>query len=240
MEIKKSEKADLEKHKGTSLLIGYIVALALLFACFEYTTRDYVETEPVIYAASAVSEEEVIPITQPIFQAAPPPPANAPQVFEVLNVVDNNKEIAEEEEIESTEASTEAISGPSGPVVTGPVVTGPVTAVEEETDEGQIFQVVEQMPEFPGGMEALMKYLQKNIKYPSRAQDNNVQGRVMVTFVVNKDCSIVDPEVIKAVDKDLDNEALRVVKGMPKWNPGKQRGKPVRVKYTVPVTFRLQ
>ena len=160
--------------------------------------------------------------------------------FEVLNVVENNKEIAEEEEIESTEASTEAISGPSGPVVTGPVVTGPVTAVEEETDEGQIFQVVEQMPEFPGGMEALMKYLQKNIKYPSRAQDNNVQGRVMVTFVVNKDGSIVDPEVIKAVDKDLDNEALRVVKGMPKWNPGKQRGKPVRVKYTVPVTFRLQ
>ena len=240
MEIKKSEKADLEKHKSTSLLIGYIVALALLFACFEYTTRDYVEHEPVIYAASAVSEEEVIPITQPIFQAAPAPPANAPQVFEVLNVVDNNKEIAEEEEIESTEASTEAISGPSGPVVTGPVVTGPVTAVEEETDEGQIFQVVEQMPEFPGGMEALMKYLQKNIKYPSRAQDNNVQGRVMVTFVVNKDGTIVDPEVIKAVDKDLDNEALRVVKSMPKWNPGKQRGKPVRVKYTVPVTFRLQ
>ena len=96
MEIKKSEKADLEKHKGTSLLIGYIVALALLFACFEYTTRDYVENEPVIYAASAVSEEEVIPITKPIFQAAPPPPANAPQVFEVLNVVDNNKEIDEE------------------------------------------------------------------------------------------------------------------------------------------------
>ena len=76
MEIKKSEKADLEKSKSTSLLIGYIVALALLFACFEYTTRDFVETEPVIYAASAVSEEEVIPITQPIFQDAPPPPAN--------------------------------------------------------------------------------------------------------------------------------------------------------------------
>jgi len=239
MEIKKSPKADLEKQKSTSLLLGYIIGLGLLFAAFEYTTRDHVETEPVIYATSVVSEEEVVPITQPIFTAAPPPPANAPKVAEILNIVDDNKEIAEEE-VQSTEASTEAISGPSGPVSTGPVVVQGPVAVEEESDEGQIFQVVEQMPEFPGGMNALMNYLQKNIKYPSVAQDNGIQGRVMVTFVVNKDGSIVDPEVIKAVDPSLDKEALRVIKAMPKWNPGKQRGKPVRVKYTVPVTFRLQ
>ena len=237
MEIKKSKKADLEKTRGTSMLIGYIVALAVMFAAFEWTTRDYVETEPVVYSAYAQMEEEIVPITQPIFTAAPPPPADAPQVAEILDIVDNNEEIVEEK-IETSESTTEAISGPvaqvSGPVATGPVVT------EEASDEGEIFQVVEQMPEFPGGMQALMAYLSKNIKYPSVAQDNGIQGRVLVSFVVNKDGSIVDPEVIKSVDAALDKEAMRVIKAMPKWNPGKQRGKPVRVKYTVPVLFRLQ
>ena len=219
------------------MLIGYIVALAVMFAAFEWTTRDYVETEPVVYSAYAQMEEEIVPITQPIFTAAPPPPADAPQVAEILDIVDNNEEIVEEK-IETSESTTEAISGPvaqvSGPVATGPVVT------EEASDEGEIFQVVEQMPEFPGGMQALMAYLSKNIKYPSVAQDNGIQGRVLVSFVVNKDGSIVDPEVIKSVDAALDKEAMRVIKAMPKWNPGKQRGKPVRVKYTVPVLFRLQ
>ncbi|MBO7102648.1 MAG: energy transducer TonB [Bacteroidaceae bacterium] len=237
MEIKKSKKADLEKTRGTSMLIGYIVALAVMFAAFEWTTRDYVETEPVVYAAYAQMEEEIVPITQPIFTAAPPPPADAPQVAEILDIVENDEEIVEEKIAES-ESTTEAISGPVAQV-TGPVATGPVV-VEEASDEGEIFQVVEQMPEFPGGMQALMAYLSKNIKYPSVAQDNGIQGRVLVSFVVNKDGSIVDPEVIKSVDAALDKEAMRVIKAMPKWNPGKQRGKPVRVKYTVPVLFRLQ
>ena len=237
MEIKKSKKADLEKTRGTSMLIGYIVALAVMFAAFEWTTRDYVETEPVVYAAYAQMEEEIVPITQPIFTAAPPPPADAPQVAEILDIVENDEEIVEEKIAES-ESTTEAISGPVAQV-SGPVATGPVV-VEEASDEGEIFQVVEQMPEFPGGMQALMAYLSKNIKYPSVAQDNGIQGRVLVSFVVNKDGSIVDPEVIKSVDAALDKEAMRVIKAMPKWNPGKQRGKPVRVKYTVPVLFRLQ
>ena len=237
MEIKKSKKADLEKTRGTSMLIGYIVALAVMFAAFEWTTRDYVETEPVVYAAYAQMEEEIVPITQPIFTAAPPPPADAPQVAEILDIVENDEEIVEEK-IETSESTTEAISGPVAQV-SGPVATGPVV-VEEASDEGEIFQVVEQMPEFPGGMQALMAYLSKNIKYPSVAQDNGIQGRVLVSFVVNKDGSIVDPEVIKSVDAALDKEAMRVIKAMPKWNPGKQRGKTVRVKYTVPVLFRLQ
>ena len=237
MEIKKSKKADLEKTRGTSMLIGYIVALAVMFAAFEWTTRDYVETEPVVYAAYAQMEEEIVPITQPIFTAAPPPPADAPQVAEILDIVENDEEIVEEK-IETSESTTEAISGPVAQV-SGPVATGPVV-VEEASDEGEIFQVVEQMPEFPGGMQALMAYLSKNIKYPSVAQDNGIQGRVLVSFVVNKDGSIVDPEVIKSVDAALDKETMRVIKAMPKWNPGKQRGKPVRVKYTVPVLFRLQ
>ncbi|MCH5175125.1 MAG: energy transducer TonB [Prevotellaceae bacterium] len=238
MEVKKSKKADLEGQKGTGLLIGYIVALATMFACFEYTTREYVETDVVYATTSFVSEEEVIPITQPIFTAAPPPPADAPQVAEILDIVDDNTEI-QEETIETSESTDQAITGPTAPV-TGPVIAGPPAPVQEESDEGEIFEVVEQNPQFPGGDQALMAWLTKNLKYPSVAQENGIQGRVMVSFVVNKDGSIVDPKIIRSVDPSLDKEAIRVVSAMPKWTPGRQRGKTVRVKYSLPVTFRLQ
>lgn len=239
MEIKKTYKADLEHTKNTGLLLGYIFALALLFVAFEWTTREYIETEPVVYAASYASmEEEVPPVTQPIFfTAAVAPPADAPQVAEILDIVDDNTEITEEA-IQSSEATTEAISGPVGHV-SGPVATGPV-ATEEASDEGEVFQVVEQMPEFPGGMDALMLYLGKNIKYPASAQENGIQGRVIIEFTVNKDGSIVDPVVRKSLDPACDKESMRVIKAMPRWKPGKQRGKAVRVRYTVPVLFRLQ
>ena len=99
--------------------------------------------------------------------------------------------------------------------------------------------VVEEMPEFPGGQAALMSFIAKSIKYPVVAQENGIQGRVTCSFVVNKDGSIVDAEVIRGIDPSLDKEALRVINTMPKWKPGKQRGKPVRVKFTVPINFRL-
>ena len=236
MEIKKSKRADLEGQKSTGLLIGYIVTLAAVFVAFEYTTREYVETDVVYSTSSFVSEEEVVPITQPIFTAAPPPPAEAPQVAEILDIVDNDTEIVEEE-IESTESTTEAISGPVAHV-SGPAM-GPPTASMEEGDEGEVFEIVEQNPSFPGGTEELMKWLQKNLKYPASAQENGIQGRVLVQFVVNKDGSIVEPKVIRGVDPALDKEAMRVVSAMPKWQPGKQRGKTVRVRFTLPVTFRL-
>ena len=108
---------------------------------------------------------------------------------------------------------------------------------EEET---KVFDVVEQMPQFPGGQQALFEYLPKNIKYPVIAEENGVQRRVIVTFVVERDGSITDVKVVKSVDPSLDKEAQRVVKAMPHWIPGKQNGSAVRVKYTVPVTFRLQ
>lgn len=236
MEIKKSKKADLEGQKSTSMLIGYIFALGAIFAAFEWTTRDYKETDPVLYAAYAPMEEEVPPVTQPIFQAAPPPPVEAPQVAEILDIVDDDEEI-EEEEIQSSEDTNEATSGPvaqtSGPVMTGPAITG------DASDEDEIFDIVEQMPEYPGGQGELLKYLGKNIKYPARAQREGLQGTCVIEFVVNRDGSVVDPKVVKPLDAECDAEALRVVRAMPKWKPGMQRGKPVRVKYTVPVAFRL-
>ena len=104
----------------------------------------------------------------------------------------------------------------------------------------EVFEVVEQMPSFPGGDKALLEYLSNNIKYPVVAQENGVQGRVVVSFVVEKDGSITDVKVVRSVDPSLDKEAARVVKSMPRWIPGKQNGSAVRVKYNVPVSFKLQ
>ena len=120
------------------------------------------------------------------------------------------------------------------------VAAPPPTQAPKPEVATKVFDVVEEMPSFPGGQGALMQYLASNIKYPVVAQENGVQGRVIVQFVVNSDGTIVDPVVVRGVDPYLDKEALRVISTMPKWKPGKQRGKAVRVKYTVPVMFRLQ
>ncbi len=117
------------------------------------------------------------------------------------------------------------------------IATEPVKPKEEEN---KVFDVVEQMPSYPGGMGALMQYLSNNIKYPVIAEENGIQGRVICTFVVERDGSITDVKIAKGVDPSLDREAMRVVKSMPRWIPGKQNGSAVRVKYTLPVTFRLQ
>ncbi len=111
---------------------------------------------------------------------------------------------------------------------------------EPKEEETKVFDVVEQMPSFPGGQSALMEYLSKNVKYPVVAQENGVQGRVVVSFVVERDGSITDVKVVKSVDPSLDREAMRVISSMPNWIPGKQNGSAVRVKFNVPVSFRLQ
>ncbi len=227
MEVKKSPKADLEGKKSTWLLVGYVLVLALMFVAFEWSERDKkVVTDTGI--VDIVFEEEMIPITEQEPPKQAPPPPVAPPVEEVLEIVDDKADV-EETTIQASDDNT-AVE----------IKYVPVEVEEEEPEEQQIFQVVEEMPEFPGGMGECLKFLGKNIKYPTISQENGVQGRVIIQFVVNKDGSIVDPAVVRGVDPYLDKEALRVVKLMPKWKPGKQRGKAVRVKYTVPVTFKLQ
>ena len=228
MEVKKSPKADLENKKTTNLLAGAIIILAVLFVGFEWSERDKkVTTDTGI--ETVIFEEEIIPITEQEQPKQAPPPPEAPKVEEVLEIMDNDSEV-EESTIQASDDTQAAVE----------VKYTPVEVEEEDVEEQQIFQVVEEMPEFPGGMAECMKFLSKNIKYPTISQENGVQGRVIVQFVVNRDGSIVDPVVVRGVDPYLDKEALRVISSMPKWKPGKQRGKAVRVKYTVPVMFRLQ
>lgn len=229
MEIKKTPKADLENKKSTWLLVGYVIVLAFMFIAFEWTKRDIkIDTSQAI--TDLVFEEEIIPITEQPEQAAPPPPPAAPPIAETLTIVEDDADV-EETTIATSEETNQAVE----------IKYVPVAVEEEEPEERTIFEVVEQMPEFPnGGMAGLMQYLSKNIKYPTIAQENGTQGRVTVQFVVNRDGSIVDAKVLRGVDPYLDKEAIRVISSMPKWKPGMQRGKAVRVKYTVPVMFRLQ
>ena len=125
-------------------------------------------------------------------------------------------------------------------IVLAIMVTLSINAQSEATHvEEKVYDVVEEMPQFPGGPSALFEYLSNNLQYPVVAEENGVQGRVIVTFIVEKDGSISNAKVVKAVDPALDKEAIRLVESMPNWIPGKQNGEPVRVKYTVPVTFRL-
>ena len=114
------------------------------------------------------------------------------------------------------------------------------TQTEAKVDENGIHQVCEEMPEFPGGMRECMNWLSKNVNYPATAQEKGIQGRVIIQFVVERDGSITEPKVVRGVDPDLDKEALRVVSAMPNWKPGKHKGEAVRVKYTLPVMYRLQ
>ena len=230
MEIKKSRKADLEGGKGLSILMGIVVGLAVLFVGFEWGTQEKtIQKDEGI--ADIIAEEEIDITRQEETPPPPPPPPPVEQVAEVLNVVEDDVEVENTDLLSSEDNQAEAQTQTYVP----PVVKGE----EEEESSQQIFMVVEEMPEFPGGQAALMSFIAKSIKYPVVAQENGIQGRVTCSFVVNKDGSIVDAEVIRGIDPSLDKEALRVINTMPKWKPGKQRGKPVRVKFTVPINFRL-
>ena len=229
LEVKKSAHVNLEQHKTTWLLIGYILVFGVLFVAFEWTATEKKHTGEIVSAGILLEEEIMVPITMPEKKVVPPPP-QAKQITEILEIVDDEAEI-EESELASVEETGEVVEiADVGNVV-----------VEDIPEEEPILQIVEQMPEFPGGMAALMKYLKETINYPRISRENGSQGKAFINFVVNTDGSIQDIEVLRSSsDPYLDKEAMRVVGGMPKWNPGKQAGKAVRVRFTLPVTFRLK
>ena len=217
MEVKKNPKVDLEKKRSLYLQIGFIIALLLVYAAFEYKNYDKSS-----YNLGDLNlddlEEEIIPITKQEQKPPPPPPPPPPEIIEI---VEDEVEIEEELEIEDSESDEDEI-----------------IEIEEEDDD-EFFMVVENMPEFPGGDLGLMKYIQKNVKYPPIAKEYNITGKVYVQFIVDKSGTVTNVKVVRGVDKNLDAEAVRVVKSLPKYKPGKQRGKPVRVMFTIPINFTL-
>ncbi|MDT8412626.1 MAG: energy transducer TonB [Vicingaceae bacterium] len=222
MEPKKNPNADLEKLRSTVLLGGIVVSLLIIYAMINFKFYDVQASELGDLVVEQV-EEEIIPITEQ--NTPPPPPPPPPAAPETIEIVEDDVEIEEEIEID-TEADAETV-----------VETFEVT---EEVVEEEIFTIVEDMPEFPGGVQALYKYLGENVKYPQAAKANGISGKVFVNFTVEKDGSITAVKVIRGVHELLDKEAIRVVKSFPKWKPGKQRGKAVRVSYNIPISFVLK
>lgn len=223
---KKTPKADLENKRGLFLEIGMVVVLALVLLGFEWKTYDKQKVEIFQRQATDVPEE-MVEITK---QETPPPQAPPPPQVTVLNIVDDNVQIDNDFTIDAEATQTTQVQE-----------YVPVQKAEEEViEEQEIFQVVESMPEFPGGEEARIQFLRDNIKYPQMARESGIQGTVYVTFVVEPDGRVTGVRVLRGIGGGCDEEAVRVVKAMPRWIPGKQRGKPVRVQFNMPIKFTLQ
>ena len=229
METKKSTKADLENKKNLFFLIGLVIALSASFLAFEWETKaEKADSLGVIRTQDV--EEEIIPVTREN-EVKPPPPPPLPKVVEVLNIVDDNIKIEDELKIDDSEANKTTI------IDVNPIIQA---AEEEEEETAEIFYIVEEPAEFPGGDKALHWYINNSVKYPVIAQENGIQGKVYVKFVVNEQGTVSNAEILRGVDASLDKEALRVINSLPRFKPGKQRGRPVKVYYNALINFQLQ
>ena len=224
MEAKKTERASLEEKKNIYFLIGLVLVLALVWYAFELKSWDR-EEEVVSMAKTNNVEEDVVLQTEreePIQQEQP-----QPQVTQI-QIVDDDVEIDDDFEINAEADENAEIKDQ---------VVG-TKEVEEEKEE-EVFVFVEEQPSYPGGDEARQKYLRDNTKYPAIAMEGNIQGTVYVTFVVEKDGSVSNVKVLRGIGGGCDEEAMRVIKNMPKWAPGKQRGRAVRAQFNMPIKFTL-
>ncbi len=225
MEIKKSPKADLKNKRGLLLEIGLIISLGLVILAFSYTPKEH-RVEQIDLQYGPV-EEEITEITR---QDQKPP--EAPKKVEVkviadlLEVVTNDTKIETTVEFTDFDEETEIIQQ---------------IEVEEEVVDEQPFLIAETMPSFQGGdLNSFRNWVQREVKFPQIALENGISGRVILTFVIEKDGRLTNIQVLQTPDRSLSEEAIRVLNKSPKWSPGKQRGKTVRVKYTLPVEFRVQ
>jgi len=226
MEQKKSEKADLENKKAIFFQIGLVFVLGLTLLAFEWKSYDKTIVDTSSRQAAAVLEEVVLQTQQ---NAPPPPPPPPQQQTTVLEIVENDAKIENEVSINAESDQKTIVEEYKAPTV----------VAEKEVVETEIFTVVEDNPAFPGGDEARIQFLQSNMKYPTMARESGIQGKVYVTFVVEKDGRVTDVKILRGIGGGCDEEAVRVVKAMPKWTPGKQRGKAVRVQFNLPIQFTL-
>jgi len=228
MELKKNNKVNLEKRKGVFFQLGMVIALSLILIGFEWTSSGLSENQFDIGEGDVI-DEEIIPVTR---QEKPEPKTlpKPPKVTEVLNIVENDVIIENELVLDDLESNQD-----------DEVQILDFDVADEEEEEAEIFYIVEDMPSFKGeGLNGFRNWVMKNLQYPEIAAENGISGTVYVQFVVEPTGLVNKVTIMRSVDPSLDKEAIRVVKTSPKWTPGKQRGKPVRVAFTFPIKFVLQ
>ncbi len=229
MEIKKSEKANLDNKKLLFVEIGLVISLAITLGAFEKTSKE-TKVADLDDTAEVVLEEEIIPITQ---EAPPPPPAapKIPVLSDQIDIVDDEIEVDDDLFMNLEDDSSLGVE-----------IMDYVEVEEEVVEEEAIpFQLVEEKPSFQGGdANQFSKWVNSRLEYPEIAKENGVQGRVTLQFTVEKDGTVTKVKVLRGVDPSLDKEAVRVVSMSPKWTPGKQRDRAVPVTYTFPVIFQLR
>ena len=229
MEIKKSEKANLENKKLLFIEIGLIISLAITYLAFEWKSSE-TNVSTLEAETEVVLEEEIIPITQ---ETPPPPPAapKIPVLSDQIDIVDDEIEVDDDMFMNLEDDSSLGVE-----------IMDYVEVEEEVVEEEAIpFQLVEEKPSFQGGdANQFSKWVNSRLVYPEIAKENGVQGRVTLQFTVEKDGTVTKVRVLRGVDPSLDKEAVRVVSMSPKWKPGKQRDRAVPVTYTFPVIFQLR
>lgn len=224
MELKKTPKADLENKRGLFLEIGLILSMAIIIGIFGYSQREKVVEK--LDLGNINIEEDIVEITRQDQKPPEPVKQTITVVSDIINVVRNDAKISST--IDFLDFSADA-------------VVVPVAKKEEKVVEDTPFVVVEEMPKFQGGdLNAFRNWVQGRLKYPQIAAENGIQGRVVLDFVVERDGSLTNINVLQSPDRSLSDEATRVLATSPKWSPGKQRNQPVRVRYTLPVDFRIQ
>jgi protein TonB len=234
MEIKKAEKVDLDKKKDLFFQIGLLVSLMIVFFVFESKSSPSVENSGMGEAVKQVVEMEIVPITRQEEVKPIAPPVAAPSITDILTIESDDVQLSTDFSInvEATETT-----------VVEPVVFTSTAKKEEVVEEEEIFISVEEMPTFQGKeSSAFRDWINDKLLYPPVAVENGVSGRVIIQFAVNSRGEVVDVQVLRGVDPNLDKEAVRVISSCPKgfWKPGVQAGKPVKVQFTFPVVFVLQ
>ncbi len=229
MDAKKSPKADLENKKTIFLQIGLVIALVLCLLAFNWTTGQKDDSIFEGMTEQAI-EEEQIPVTEEIPpEQAPPPEVTVTDLFEIVKddvVLTNDVSFNDDE---TTEDKVVEIYAPVS------------LQAEEEATEEEVFVIVEDMPKFKGGdINKFREWVQKRVRYPEIASENGIQGRVYITFVVETSGLVSNVSVTRSVDALLDDAAKEAVEASPKWEPGMQRGRPVRVRYSIPIIFQIE